>query len=118
MILQACRHLEVGSFVIALSLGVALTGLRPAAASDGTHQGTVKDIIGSKLVLKMGVEEREMAFNIDPGTRITINGRPATVTDLKRGDAARVTAKKVDGGGLQAMKVAAKRNKMPSPPVG
>jgi hypothetical protein len=115
MIHQARRRPAV---FIAVALGVLLTVPRPAPASDGTHKGTVKGFTASTLVLKLGVQEREVAFHVGPATRVTINGRQATLSDLKQGDSARVTAKQADGGGLHAKKVEAKRDKMPDPQAG
>jgi len=73
-----------------------------APAKHGTAKGLtafghVKSAASDSLVVLVGKAQREETFVVDPTTKITKAGKPATVTDLSANDAVRVSYAEADG---------------------
>jgi hypothetical protein len=71
---------------------VALLGLvaQSQAADTKVHEGTVVSAAEGKLVMT-GKDEKEHTHTIPEGTKITIGGKSAKLSDLKKGDKITVT---------------------------
>ena len=59
------------------------------AADEKTHDGTVVSAADGKLV--MTSDGKEHTHVIAAGTKITVDGKPGKLTDLKKGDKITVT---------------------------
>ncbi len=77
-----------------------------ARAGDQTFEGRIKNVRGNDVVVATIADS--ITFQVGPATGITINGRPAQIAHLKRGDNVKVSAQQSDRG-LLAMQIAASR---------
>ncbi len=88
------RVLSVCVAVLAL---VLLTHARVLAEEQGeTHEGKVVSVSGQKLTMTMKGETTEHTHTIAKDAKITLDGKPATVEDLKPGMRIKVTTPKND----------------------
>jgi len=81
-------------FRILASLGIALAVIvvaRTAAAEDKTHEGVVASASDGKLVMTDKGGKNEHTHMIDLTTKVTLDGKAAKITDLKKGDSVKVT---------------------------
>jgi hypothetical protein len=68
-----------------------------AVAADKTHDGKVVSVTAGaegkdgKLVMTDKDGKSEHTHSIPPATKITLNGKSVTLTELKKGDAVKVT---------------------------
>ena len=62
-----------------------------AAAQDKTHEGTVVSVAENKLVMTDKEGKGEHTHMIDAATKVTLDGKAAKITDLKKGDSIKVT---------------------------
>jgi hypothetical protein len=85
-------------------LGVVLMLARPAMSAEKSHDGKVvsvtegKDKADGKLVMTDNEGKNEHSHMIASTVKITLNGKAAKLTELKKGDSIKVTqddAKKV-----------------------
>jgi hypothetical protein len=83
----------------------------PAFAAQ-KYAGSIHSVTESQLVLKVGTEL--MTFQIKKDAMVTLNGKPAKVTDLKGDDAATLQAEKGDDSILKATSIEATRKSTPS----
>jgi hypothetical protein len=90
------------SSLLALALGLvaAAAGAVPSLMFDGKIVAVDKE----KLVLSAGAEQPE--FVLAKSTKITLNGKPATVVDLMSGQTAKIAAEREETK-LRAIEVAA-----------
>lgn len=72
--------------------GVALMLVCAAANSrqDEMHQGTIRTIESTKIVLT--TPAKDLTFQINSATQISLDDKPAKATDLKAGDEAMIMA--------------------------
>jgi len=86
----------------ALLMAVAVAVLaRSAVAEDKTHEGTVVSVADNKLVMTDKDGKGEHSHMIDAATKVTLDGKAAKITDLKKGDHVKVTTG--DGGKVSAV---------------
>ena len=97
-------------------LALALVGLAfvafetsTALAADQTHSGTIVSVNGAKLTMA-DANENEATFTVDETAKITLDGKPAKLQDLKKGQAVKVTTQKSNGETV-AVKIEAKSAK-------
>lgn len=95
------------------ALLLACLGFAAPAFAAQKYAGHIHSITESQLVLKVGTEL--MTFQISKDAMITLNGKPAKVTDLKGDDEASLEAEKGDDAVLKAMSIAATRKSSTSP---
>src|SRR5262245_51994747 len=86
-----------------LPLGLALVVLAwfaggPLRADDQTqtHEGKVVSVTGNKLIMTMKGSDKEHSHTIAPDAKITLDGKLATMDDLKPGMRIKVTTLKGD----------------------
>jgi hypothetical protein len=82
------RLLTALAVVVALALPAA--GLA-ASAGVKVDRGVVQSVNASQIVLRT-LDGGSMSFQVVPRTRVKLNGRPATITDIGPGSVAEVTA--------------------------
>jgi hypothetical protein len=76
--------------VFCLGLMAAVAFAAPSLMFDGKIVSVDQD----KLVLSAGAEQP--AFELSKATKITLNGKPATITELMAGQTAKVVAQRED----------------------
>jgi formylmethanofuran dehydrogenase subunit D len=69
-------------------------------AEEKTHEGTVVSAADGKLVMTDKDGKNEHTHMIAATTSVTLNGKAAKITDLKKGDAVKVT---LDAGKVTAV---------------
>jgi formylmethanofuran dehydrogenase subunit D len=69
---------------------MALAGA-PALAADKTHEGTVVSAAEGKLVMTDKEGKNEHTHTVPATTKVTLDGKDAKLTDLKKGDSVKVT---------------------------
>lgn len=81
--------------LLVVSLASVLLLVAPVLADD-VHSGTVLGVGKDKITIqdKNGDDE---AFSVAADAKITLDGKPAKLSDIDIGDTAKVTVKKVDG---------------------
>jgi hypothetical protein len=80
---------------LALVLSFALTVLADEAAAPTNMSCTIKQVdTVSNTVTVTSADAKESTFSVDVGAKITINGKDASLADLKEGQSVRL---KVDG---------------------
>jgi hypothetical protein len=94
------------------TLLLACLGFAVPAFAAQKYAGHIHSVTESQLVLKVGTEL--MTFEINKDATITLNGKPAKVTDLKGDDEATLEAEKGDDAVLKAMSIAATRKSVTS----
>ena len=78
-------------------LGMSLVLSGPAMSADQTHEGKVvsvtagKDKADGKLVMTEDDGKNEHTHAIPSTAKITVNGKVAKLTDIKKGDSVKVT---------------------------
>ena len=78
---------------IALMFLVALSAfVSSAIAADKIHDGLVVSAADGKLVMTDKDGKNQHTHMVATTTKITLNGKEAKLTDLKKGDAVKVTA--------------------------
>jgi hypothetical protein len=97
---------------IVVPLLLACLGFAVPAFAAQKYAGSIHSVTESQLVLKVGTEL--MTFQINKDATITLNGKPAKVTDLKGDDEATLRAEKGDDSVLKAMSIEATRKSAPS----
>jgi hypothetical protein len=94
----------------ALLLATGKEGELPTATevrvTGRTASGVIKELGASAIALQS--EKKPQEFKIDSGTKVTINGRPAKVTDLKPGDRVAIVLK-ADGSAALSISTGEKR---------
>jgi hypothetical protein len=100
--MNRCRRLFSAAAIGAWLLALALS----AHAGDQNFEGRIKNVRGNDIVVATIVDS--ITFQVGQATSITINGRPAQIAHLKRGDNVKVSAQQSDRG-LLAMQIAASR---------
>lgn len=76
----------------ALLVAVAVAVLASSAvAQDKTHEGTVVSVAENKLVMTDKDGKGEHSHMIDAAAKVTLDGKAAKITDLKKGDSVKVT---------------------------
>ncbi|MEX2173678.1 MAG: hypothetical protein WD872_04905 [Pirellulaceae bacterium] len=70
-------------------LGLLVTTTQ--AAEDKTHDGMVVSVAEGKLVMADKDGKNEHTHMIDAAAKVTLDGKAAKVTDLKKGDKVKVT---------------------------
>jgi hypothetical protein len=65
---------------------------RVALADDEVHEGKVLSVGTNSITVTDEKDGDNDTFTVDSGTKITMNGRPAKLSDLHAGDRAKVTA--------------------------
>jgi hypothetical protein len=97
------------------ALGLMAFGLLAAFAwaTDLKH-GTISGIEDAKIVVTMRAEQ--MSFAVSPATQISLDGKPAKMTDLKIGDSATVAYVPLDDNSPMAMRIDAARPHSPGNP--
>jgi hypothetical protein len=94
---------------------VAILGIAAArAGSDTTHQGVVKSMEASKLVLTTST--KELVFKINASTQISLDGKPAKAGDVQMGDYAAVTTSVKADAAAVASRIDAQRGSTPGTP--
>jgi hypothetical protein len=63
-----------------------------AQAADKTHDGLIVSVAEGKLVMTDAQGKNEHTHAIGPTAKITLNGKEAKLSDLKKGDKVKVTA--------------------------
>lgn len=71
-----------------LALLVACAAAR--SADNEVYQGSIRKIESTKIVLT--TQAKDLTFQIDSATQISLDDKPAKVTDLKAGNEAKITA--------------------------
>jgi hypothetical protein len=79
------------------------------AAEDNTHDGVVVSVAEGKLTMADKDGKNEHTHAIAATTKITLDGKAAQLTDLKKGDSVKVTA----GADGKVTAIAATRAKNP-----
>ena len=74
-----------------LVLVVAALIVPAARAQEKTQMGIVVSAEAGRLVMTDNEGKNEQALAVPGSARITVNGKPAALTDLRRGDAIAVT---------------------------
>lgn len=75
-----------------LLVAAAMVMLAPVArAQDKTHEGKVVSAAADKLVMTDKEGKNEHTHMLTAATKVTVDGKAATPTDLKKGDAVKVT---------------------------
>jgi hypothetical protein len=77
------------------ALAIALFVSQPILADD-THQGTVVKAANGKLTMKHKDGGAEHSHTLAPDAKVTIDGKPAKLEDLKAGYSITVTTKPGD----------------------
>lgn len=86
------RNWTMPRIFAALMLAIAVAVLaNSAAAQDKTHEGIVASVAENKLVMTDKEGKGEHTHMIDAATHVTLDGKAAKITDLKKGDAVKVT---------------------------
>ena len=62
-------------------------------ASTSPTEGRIGYVSDKKITVRAKGAEASTAFNLDAETKVTVNGEPKTVADLKKGWMAKVTPK-------------------------
>ena len=75
--------------VMALGVMALLAFVTQSFAAEKTHEGVVVSAAAGKLV--MTTDGKEHSHAIGATTKITIDGKPGKLTDLKKGDKISVT---------------------------
>jgi hypothetical protein len=77
---------------------VALLSMAPTALAidDKTHEGTVVSAAAGKLVMTDKEGKNEHSHDVPLSAKVTLDGKDARLTDMRKGDAVKVT---VDGSG-------------------
>jgi hypothetical protein len=96
------RSLFVALAALALSVWVGNTAF---AADDDTHEGTVVSASETKLVMA-DKDGKEHSHDIGATATVTLNGKDAKLTDLKKGDKIKVTM----GADKKVSKIEARRS--------
>ena len=80
------------SLFVALA-ALALTGWvgNVAVAADHEHEGTVVSVGDHKLTMTDSKDKKEHSHEIGANTKITLNGKEAKLSDLRKGDKIKVT---------------------------
>jgi len=105
---------------IALTAGLLMIVATRALLANEVHDGTIKSVSSTKLVLM--TPSTEMTFVINGSTKITLGDKPAKVTDLQPGDtalvtvAARATRTAAAADSLIAARIDAQRSSSPDAP--
>jgi hypothetical protein len=81
------RHLLSLLTLVAATAFVAA----PALAADTAHEGTVVSAEAGKLTMTKKGDTKEHSHAITDKTTITLDGKPAKLTDLKKGQHVKVT---------------------------
>src|SRR5947209_6667469 len=82
---QVMVHRMLSLSIVALALGSLVAGAAAATKKEETksHEGTVVSASSGKLVMT-GKNGKEHTHNIDATVKITIDGKPAKLEDLKK----------------------------------
>jgi len=81
------------TLMVGLLLVAALVVLAPNAwAADKTHDGIVVSVAEGKLVMSDKDGKNEHTHTIGATAKVSLDGKAAKLSDLKKGDAVRVTA--------------------------
>jgi hypothetical protein len=78
-----------------LTLAVLSTRL-PAADEAKTHEGIVVSASADKLVMTDNEGKKEHSHMVSTATKITLDGKPAKLADLKKGHFVKVTTTKLN----------------------
>jgi hypothetical protein len=81
------RTILVAVSALALVIWTAPTAL----AADNTHDGTVVSVADGKLTMTATGSKDEHSHAVAADAKITLNGKEAKLTDLKKGDKVKVT---------------------------
>jgi hypothetical protein len=83
----------LAKFLIVFVITLGMTILNPIAlAADEVHEGKVLSVGTNSITVTDDKDGDNDTFTIDSSTKITMNGKPARLTDLHAGDRAKVTA--------------------------
>jgi len=93
------------AFLVALVAVVLIS--RVVLADDETHEGKVLSVGTSSITVSDEKDGDNDTFTVDSNTKISMNGKPAKLTDLHAGDRAKVTATQ-KGDKLIAKEIAAR----------
>ena len=74
-------------------LAVSLTGL---AGANAVHKGRVLMTVESKIII-LDEHDETLTFVVVPSAKITLDGRPAVLSQLNAGDTVRIDTEIVDG---------------------
>ena len=85
------KPILLGLLLAVPSIGNAAAFDPPAAQAAMTHEGKVVSVSDAKLVMKDNNGKNEHTHMITAAAVIMLNGKSAKVTDLKPGDAIKVT---------------------------
>jgi len=95
------------TFLVAVSaLALAIWAAPSAFAADNTHDGTVVSVAEGKLTMTATGSKDEHSHPVAADAHITLNGKEAKLTDLKKGDKIKVTL----GSDKKATKIEATRS--------
>lgn len=95
--------------IAAVLVTIALVALccRVAGAADEIHEGKVLSVGTSSITVNDIKDGDNDMFEVTSETKITLNGRPAKLTEVQAGDRAKVTAT-AKGDKLVAKEIAAR----------
>jgi hypothetical protein len=78
--------------VFLIAFVFATLSSKTALADDEVHEGKVLSVGTSSITVSDEKDGDNDTFTVDSNTKITMNGKPAKLTDLHAGDRAKVTA--------------------------
>jgi hypothetical protein len=89
------------------ALAIALLIGQFAVADDEVHEGKVLSVGTSSITVNDVKDGDNDTFTVDSNTKITMNGKPAKLSEIQAGDRAKVTATQ-KGDKLVAKEIAAR----------
>lgn len=89
------------------AFAIAVLASRIALADDEVHEGKVLSVGTSSITVNDEKDGDNDTFTVTSDTKITINGKPAKLSELHAGDRAKVTATQ-KGDKLVAKEIAAR----------
>jgi len=92
--------------LVALAVAAWVSSSVSFAKDDATHEGTVVSVSDGKLVMTEKDSKEEHSHDIGATATITLNGKEAKLTELRKGDKIKVTM----GADKKVTKIEARRS--------
>lgn len=83
---------RISCFALPFALAIVFLVVGPAVADDKVHEGLVISATEGKLLMSDKEGKNEHTHMVPAGTKVTLDGKDAKLSDLKKGDAVKVTA--------------------------
>lgn len=80
------------SAVLVVVVALVILCCRVAGANDEIHEGKVLSVSTSSITVNDIKDGDNDTFEVTAETKITLNGKPAKLTEIQAGDRAKVTA--------------------------